>query len=118
MQVSDWDLTPAGPSDDDLEVAGLVGQGMSRLFRAANRAKAQDAASGGDFHAIPVLFVLRELGPLRANELADALFSDPSTLSRQVAPLVERGYVDRQPDPDDRRASRLALSAHGHEVLE
>jgi DNA-binding MarR family transcriptional regulator len=91
---------------------------MGKLFRAAFRAKAQDDASGGYFHAMPLLVALREAGALRANELADRVFSDPSTISRQVAGLVDRGYVDRQPDPDDGRASRLVLSAAGQELLD
>jgi DNA-binding MarR family transcriptional regulator len=90
---------------------------MSTLLRAAGRAKAQDAASGGFFHAMGVLYVLAESGPLRANLLAEAVFSDPSTVSRQVALLVDRGLVAREPDPDDRRATLLAITDTGRRTL-
>src|SRR6185369_10436163 len=113
MQLSDQHI-----SDEELEVAGLVGQAMAQLFRAASRAKAQDAARGGDFHSVPLLLVLRESGALRSQELAECLHTDPSTISRQVAVLVERGLVAREPDPDDRRAARLVLTSAGHTALD
>jgi len=113
MQLSDQQVTA-----EQLEVAGLVGHAMARLFRAASRAKAADAARGGDFHSVPLLLVLRESGALRSQELAECLHTDPSTISRQVAGLVERGLVAREPDPDDRRAARLVLTAAGHTALD
>src|SRR4051795_4723832 len=107
-----------GNDDDDLAVAAVVGRALSRLFRAAGRAKALDAATGGDFHAVPVLLALRDRGPLRSQDLAEALFADPSTISRQVSQLAGRGYVERRPDPADRRASLLALTPLGSSVLD
>lgn len=69
-----------------------------------------------DFSAIPVLKLLRD-GPGRLSTLADALELDASTVSRHVRQLEERGLVERADDPDDRRASRVALSAHGRAAL-
>jgi DNA-binding MarR family transcriptional regulator len=113
MQLSDQDVTA-----EQLEVAGLVGHAMARLFRAASRAKAHDAARGGDFHSVPLLLVLRESGALRSQELAECLHADPSTISRQVAVLVDRGLIAREPDPDDRRAARLVLTGAGQTALD
>ena len=42
-------------------------------------------------------------GPRRATDLAADTFLDLSTVSRQVRSLVERGLVERRPDPEDRR---------------
>jgi DNA-binding MarR family transcriptional regulator len=115
MQLVDG--SGAEPTPDELAVADEVARAMTRLYRAASRAKAQDAAAGGDYHATPLMAALGDRGPLRATELADTVFTDLSTVSRQVALLVERGYVDRTPDPDDRRATRLELSERGRAVL-
>lgn len=52
-------------------------------------------------------------GPLRASEIADALQADPSTISRQVATLVKDGFLERQADPVDGRASLLVATAKG-----
>jgi len=46
-------------------------------------------------------------------ELADVLGLDKSTISRTVDALVERGYMSRETDPDDRRYNRLALTESG-----
>jgi DNA-binding MarR family transcriptional regulator len=43
---------------------------------------------------------------------------DPSTVSRAVAALVRAGLVVRAADPSDGRASVLAMTPHGREVLE
>ena len=55
-----------------------IGLAMSTLLRSAARAKAQDAASGGVFHSMGLLWVLNESGPMRANLLAEAVHADPS----------------------------------------
>jgi DNA-binding MarR family transcriptional regulator len=56
-------------------------------------------------------------GPMRAGAIADCLNSDPSTVSRQVAALVKDGLLERQADPDDGRASLLALTPKADAVL-
>jgi DNA-binding MarR family transcriptional regulator len=57
-------------------------------------------------------------GPQRSSVLAEAVHSDPSTVSRQVAQLVKLGLVERRPDPQDGRACLLAATAEGERVFE
>jgi DNA-binding MarR family transcriptional regulator len=64
-----------------------------------------------------LLWALREQGPLRANALAEAVYSDPSTTSRHVAALVDQGLIRREPDPVDRRATLLAVTEAGQAVV-
>jgi DNA-binding MarR family transcriptional regulator len=89
-------------------------------MRAVNRAKALAQAEGGraDHAAFPLLIALSDTGPMRSSTLAEAVFSDPSTISRHVAHLVELGYVERRADPDDGRAYRLAVTHAGNAALE
>ncbi len=64
--------------------------------------------------------VLRR-GPLTLNDLAAHLYLDKSTASRVVKGLVEKGYVERRPHPDDGRAVQLVASDAGrrlHTVIE
>jgi DNA-binding MarR family transcriptional regulator len=112
-------ISPPSSSVDaeDLETARRLGAAISRLMRAATRARAQDAANGGVFHSMALLVTLMESGPLRSASLADAVLSDPSTISRQVAALVDQGLVVREPDPEDRRATLLAISDAGREAV-
>jgi DNA-binding MarR family transcriptional regulator len=57
-------------------------------------------------------------GPLRLGDLAAAEGIAPSTLTRLVTVLEDRGYVDRCPVPGDARASTLTIAPAGHEALE
>jgi DNA-binding MarR family transcriptional regulator len=55
---------------------------------------------------------------LRVTTLADLLGVDAPTVTRKVQQLEHEGYVARRPDPDDRRATRIALSPAGRRTLE
>jgi DNA-binding MarR family transcriptional regulator len=57
-------------------------------------------------------------GPLRLGDLAAAERIAPSTLTRLVSSLEESGYVERLPVPGDARASTLAITPLGRDVLE
>ena len=56
--------------------------------------------------------------PARLSTLAEAAGVEMSTASRQVAGLVERGYVERRPDPDDGRATVHRLTEAGRDLRE
>ncbi len=58
-----------------------------------------------------VLFRLTRTPGLRQVELADMLDVEPITLSRIIDRLEEAGHVERTPDPADRRAWRLQVTA-------
>jgi DNA-binding MarR family transcriptional regulator len=66
-----------------------------------------------DGSAYGLLVLLQDLGPLRAGDLVAQLGQDKSTVSRQVAKLVELGFVDRTADPVDGRAQVLTPSPEG-----
>ena len=61
---------------------------------------------------------LAAAGPMRAADLSDVFDMDKGGVSRQVQSLVDFGLVERQPDPEDRRAALLAASAEGIARLE
>jgi DNA-binding MarR family transcriptional regulator len=56
--------------------------------------------------------------PVRATDLAEYVGLDLSTVSRHLRVLEDQAHVVRSPDPDDRRASLLALSPDGQAALE
>ena len=92
---------------------------MPRFMRLIHGIKAQHTAEGGrDRAALVLLFPLHRLGPLRQSALAELVHADPSTVSRHVALLVERGLVSRAPDESDGRASRLVLTDAGRAQLD
>ncbi len=70
-----------------------------------------------DAGAAAVLAHVGDAGPLRLSALAERLCLDVSTVSRQVPALERAGWLVREPDPCDRRATLLRLSARGQEAL-
>ena len=67
---------------------------------------------------LSALATVEQAGPLRLGDLAAAEKIAPSTLTRLVTVLEERGYVARQPVPGDARASTLVITPEGHAILE
>jgi MarR family transcriptional regulator, transcriptional regulator for hemolysin len=65
----------------------------------------------------------RTLGYLARNEgtnqagLADVLEIRPMTLVRQIDRMEEAGWIERRPDPADRRARRLFLTDKARPIL-
>ncbi len=51
-------------------------------------------------------------------ELAEALGIPPTTVSRQVAALLERKLAERRPNPDDGRSYLLRTTPKGTNVVE
>lgn len=99
-------------------IATLADQ-LPRFIRLVHALKAQQAAtSGRDQAALVLLYPLHRLGPLRQSALADLVHADPSTVSRHVTVLVDRGLVRRVADESDGRASRLVLTGDGHTALD
>lgn len=67
---------------------------------------------------LSVLGSIARRGPLRLTELAEAESLNPTMVSRVVAALDEQGLVRRKPDPDDRRAGRVEVTATGRRTHE
>lgn len=107
---------------DDATRIGALSDQMVRLNRASHALRSQMMARGLDgsieLAAYGLLFQLVVGGPKRSSALAETACVDPSTVSRQVGQLVTAGLVERQPDPDDGRATLLAATPAGHELHE
>jgi DNA-binding MarR family transcriptional regulator len=67
--------------------------------------------------ALTVLGTLTYCGPSRLTTIADKCGFDPSTVSRQVADLEKAGLLEREVDPEDRRAILLKASDSGRQLL-
>src|SRR3954468_7282417 len=80
---------------------GGVGQGRNSMARAASL----------------LLNRLDKEGPMGVKALAASMGIDSSTVTRQVAPLVDTGLVKRTSHPEDGRAVVLELSPRGHARL-
>lgn len=65
-----------------------------------------------------VLFRLRQQEGLSQVDLADVLELQPISLVRLLDRLVEHELLERRPDPNDRRANRLFLTAKGRQLVD
>ena len=100
---------------DDIEQAFLA------MLRRANDPRGNrhiyDLAGADIERAGAVLLArLEDLQPARLSDLAAAVGVEASTASRQLARLVEQGYVERTADPDDGRAVLHRLSPAGGDL--
>ncbi|MBM7771433.1 DNA-binding MarR family transcriptional regulator [Actinokineospora baliensis] len=115
--VADESATGTGLTAQEIE----QGQRLATVLFALGKQQAAIAARmsklGVDRSAFVLLKNLIALGPSRSSALAEAVHSDPSTVSRQVAALVKDGLVERRADPEDGRASLLAVTPDGLALL-
>ncbi|MEU0741385.1 MarR family transcriptional regulator [Streptomyces sp. NPDC006134] len=65
-----------------------------------------------------VLTLLGRHGDMRMSKLAELLAVDMSVTSRHVAHVVERGWIERSPDPADKRSRILRLTPEGAAQLD
>ncbi|MFE5407136.1 MarR family winged helix-turn-helix transcriptional regulator [Streptomyces sp. NPDC056580] len=64
-----------------------------------------------------VLTLLGRHGDMRMSKLAELLSVDMSVTSRHVAHVAARGWIERHPDPADKRSRILRLSPAGLEQV-
>lgn len=55
-------------------------------------------------------------GHLRGVDIASQLMANPARVSRLLDRAEKQELVERQPDPDDRRAQRIVLTKEGEEM--
>ena len=63
------------------------------------------------------LRMLNHHGAIRLSDLSGRLHIAPRSATEVVDALESRGLVERRPDPSDRRATLVELTAHGTSVL-
>ena len=100
---------------EEIEAAILL------LMRRANDPRGNERIkqlAGTDLERAGAVMLARveELEPARLSDLAAAAGVELSTASRQVARLVDQGYVAREVDPTDARASRHRLTDSGRDL--
>ncbi|MEM9436128.1 MAG: MarR family winged helix-turn-helix transcriptional regulator [Pseudomonadota bacterium] len=90
----------------------------SRAYEAAMYAAITEA--GFDDLTLADSDVLVFVGPngTRASDIAKGRAITKQAVQEQIARLVKRGYLDVTPDPEDRRAKRVTLSAKGRAMAQ
>ncbi|MYQ45462.1 MarR family transcriptional regulator [Streptomyces sp. SID4985] len=90
-----------------LSAVGAVKRDMGRILP-------PDCPAG----SAAVLTLLGRHGAMRMSRLAELLSVDMSVTSRHVAHVADRGWIERSPDPADKRSRILRLTPAGARQLE
>ncbi|HEY1320262.1 MAG TPA: MarR family winged helix-turn-helix transcriptional regulator [Streptosporangiaceae bacterium] len=105
--------SPASPSPEKVIDVARLRVAIARVSRRLRRHE----IAGLTPTQLSALATVERVGPLRLGDLAAAEGIAPSTLTRLVTVLEERGYVTRCPVPGDARASTLAIAPAGQAAL-
>ncbi len=102
---------PVDPRTDEA-IAGVEEQFTILFNRVSAGMRDRAARVHPDLQPVgfKLLSTLVRTGPVHAGALAGMLSTDKSVVSRQVRILEELGFVERQTDPSDRRASFLVAT--------
>lgn len=104
--------TPPRPGWD---VGFLIGDASRMLRRIFNERVTSVGLTQAQWRAL--VHLSRNEG-LNQVSLAELLEVQPITVARLIDKLVTAGFVERRPDPNDRRAQRLFLTGEAAPVLD
>lgn len=99
-------------SDRSFQLCRLVGRIRAEFVNAVEEEMVRQGVKL-NFTQFLALKLLGQEDPMTPVELARALHYNPGALTRLLDKLEQGGYLKRVPDPDDRRALRLELTASG-----
>jgi DNA-binding MarR family transcriptional regulator len=97
-------------------VADVAGHLRLVVARTARRLR-QEADAGLGPSLISALATIDRHGPLTPSELAAHERVQRPTATRLLARLEDAGFVERAPDPGDRRSSLISVSTAGRTLL-
>ncbi len=97
-------------------VFGFLVHDISRMLRKRFDRRARDIGLTKS-QWIVLAHLARHEG-IHQGGLADILELEPATLARHLDRLEDTGWIERRPDPSDRRAWRLHLTGKATPVLE
>lgn len=91
--------------------------GVMIQFRRYYADAAETASPGLLPSSFKALAALHRGGPTTLSQLAEKLTADKGLMSRQISELEQLGFVERTPDPGDRRIRLISVTELGRERL-
>lgn len=76
------------------------------------------AGTGLKANQLNLLMVVNDRGATTIGQLAAAMATDSTTVSRNIKPLIADGLIIQTANPSDKRVKRLSLSEDGIAALE
>jgi DNA-binding MarR family transcriptional regulator len=106
-------MAPVQTTATDLTTDRLIGELSALVGRVMLVGRGGDEGPALTTTQRLALFELNASQSLRLNELAERIVTSPPTASRAVDALVSLGFVERIPDPRDRRAVQIRVTDYG-----
>lgn len=105
----------ASNPDSSFQLCRLIGRLRGEFVSEIEREMSRQGVdlNFSQFLALKVLYRERPMAP---GELARVLNYNPGALTRLLDKLEKFGYLERSPDPDDRRSLRLVLTPAGRAI--
>ena len=94
-----------------------LGNDLLRSAARLSRWASRNASFDVPFAQARLLALIDELGPSRVSVLAAADHSSQPTITTQLHKVEAAGWVSRECDPDDARATVVSLTEAGHAAL-
>lgn len=88
-----------------------------RLFIKNFRSSGVTSRLGLTYNEASILSTIRDNPALSSEDLASALQSDKSTISRQVSSLERKGLVEKRRRKNNRRINEIVLTEQGRTLL-
>jgi DNA-binding MarR family transcriptional regulator len=107
--------------DLELSAMALIGRIQRTAAALRPRLDATHAVSGLQGDTFDVLAALRRSGPpyeLTPTELYREMMLSSGAMTNRIDRLEQAGYVARRPDPNDRRGTRVRLTAKGKGLID
>ena len=99
---------------ETIDAASRLRLVVARLHRILR----QQAMGGLALTELSCLALVGREGPMPLGEIASKENLSAPTVTKTIARLEARGYIDRVGDPSDRRVSLISLSAKGAALIE
>lgn len=100
------------------EEFGWLHRDVFRLFQRAWDRHLRASGTGIAVAQSRVFAALRQRDGLTQTELADLVLMEKAPLGRTIDRMEELGFIERRPDPADRRVRRVYLTAKLDEMQE
>lgn len=109
--------TRSGLTRTELRTWRRFTSGVSALLEALDRQLRDDSGlSLDDFEVLRPLWATPD-SALRMSDLADQLSYSPSRLSHAVQRMEDKGWVEKESSPDDRRVRMVRLTSAGNRLF-
>lgn len=102
----------------DPDSFGFLVNDVARIVRSEVDRRTAEAGLGLTQGEGRTLIHARRAGPVRQNVLAERLGVEAMTLSGTLDRLEAKGFIERRPDPVDRRAKVVHLSDTAEDMIE